>query len=292
MSEIEFFSDHICLIGDFVTIGPSALQAFKRNSTRLADDVYKKAFHPTSTWYQPTGEVGVGPRPFQKNFGVAITRPRLYEALATAVRDANIEVRYHKRINKYFESTTHAGVETDDGEVLRADIIIAADGVHSRSWEVVTGSPPRAYSSGSAVFRAAFPAEQARHNEIIRSKWLLGEDQFSFYIGQDSHAIVVTSSDIITWVWMHSDKFQTSSESWTKTLSSDEALHQLKDAGLEAPELHELIRVTPPNTIVDWQLVWRDLDEDWVSPHGRVVQIGDAAHPFLPVRTSDVERAP
>ena len=180
MSQIELFSDIVSSTGDFVTIGPSALEAFKRNSTRLAEDIHQKSFHPTSTWYQPSGEIGVGPRPFRKSFGAAITRPRLYEALATAVREADIEVRYHKRIHKYFESATQAGVETDDGEVLRADLIIAADGVHSRSWEVVTGSRPRAYSSGSAVFRAAFPAEQARNNEIIRSKWLLGGDKISF----------------------------------------------------------------------------------------------------------------
>ena len=290
MSEIERSSDHMCLTGDFISIGPSSLQAVKRNSSRLADDIYEKSFHPTSTWYRSTGEIGAGPRPFRKNFGALITRPRLYEALATAVREADIEVRYHKRIHRYFEDAAQAGVETDDGEVFTADVIIAADGVHSKSWEIVTGSPPRAYSSGSAVFRAAFPADHAKHNEIIQSKWPLEKDQISFYLGQDSHAIVVTSPDIITWVWMHSDKFQTSSESWIETLSSDEALRQLKDAGLEAPELHELVRVTPPNTILDWQLIWRDLDEDWVSPHGRIVQIGDAAHPFLPVRISEVKR--
>ena len=28
--------------------------------------------------------------------------------------------------------------------------------------------------------------------------------------------------------------------------------------------------------------MWRDLREEWVSPAGRVVQIGDSAHSFLP----------
>jgi hypothetical protein len=28
--------------------------------------------------------------------------------------------------------------------------------------------------------------------------------------------------------------------------------------------------------------MWRDLHEDWVSPTGRVAQVGDSAHSFLP----------
>jgi 2-polyprenyl-6-methoxyphenol hydroxylase-like FAD-dependent oxidoreductase len=28
--------------------------------------------------------------------------------------------------------------------------------------------------------------------------------------------------------------------------------------------------------------MWRDPQPQWVSPRGRVVQMGDAAHPFLP----------
>lgn len=32
--------------------------------------------------------------------------------------------------------------------------------------------------------------------------------------------------------------------------------------------------------------MWRDPQPCWVSPIGRVVQIGDAAHPFLPTSAS------
>lgn len=33
---------------------------------------------------------------------------------------------------------------------------------------------------------------------------------------------------------------------------------------------------------VDWKLVYRDPLPTWVSEEGRIVLIGDAAHPFLP----------
>ncbi|KAG9958941.1 beta subunit of N-methylhydantoinase A/acetone carboxylase, partial [Aureobasidium melanogenum] len=43
-----------------------------------------------------------------------------------------------------------------------------------------------------------------------------------------------------------------------------------------------VIKTIPPGTIVDWKLMWRDPQPDWTSPAGRVIQLGDAAHAFLP----------
>jgi 2-polyprenyl-6-methoxyphenol hydroxylase-like FAD-dependent oxidoreductase len=47
-------------------------------------------------------------------------------------------------------------------------------------------------------------------------------------------------------------------------------------------ERNMLIEATPDGAIVDFKLVWRDPEPQWVSPGGRLVQIGDAAHTFLP----------
>ena len=48
----------------------------------------------------------------------------------------------------------------------------------------------------------------------------------------------------------------------------------------------EVIKATPGHTVLDWKLMWRDPQPRWVSPIGRVVQIGDSAHPFLPISAS------
>jgi 2-polyprenyl-6-methoxyphenol hydroxylase-like FAD-dependent oxidoreductase len=45
---------------------------------------------------------------------------------------------------------------------------------------------------------------------------------------------------------------------------------------------NQLIQKTPSDGIIDWKLMWRDPQENWVSPLGRVVQVGDSAHTFLP----------
>jgi hypothetical protein len=49
-----------------------------------------------------------------------------------------------------------------------------------------------------------------------------------------------------------------------------------------APIIKELVKCTPSRTILDFELFWRNPQPSWCSPNGRVVQIGDAAHSFLP----------
>lgn len=51
----------------------------------------------------------------------------------------------------------------------------------------------------------------------------------------------------------------------------------------DVPEyFYKLVRTAPQNAIIDWQLMWRDPQPKWTSPLGRVVQVGDSAHTFLP----------
>lgn len=51
----------------------------------------------------------------------------------------------------------------------------------------------------------------------------------------------------------------------------------------EWPEyMNRLIRTTPKDGIVDWKLMSRDPQPNWISPLGHIVQAGDSAHTFLP----------
>jgi 2-polyprenyl-6-methoxyphenol hydroxylase-like FAD-dependent oxidoreductase len=46
--------------------------------------------------------------------------------------------------------------------------------------------------------------------------------------------------------------------------------------------MYKVIRTTPEDGITDWKLMWRDLQPQWTFPEGRVVQLGDSAHTFVP----------
>jgi 2-polyprenyl-6-methoxyphenol hydroxylase-like FAD-dependent oxidoreductase len=71
-------------------------------------------------------------------------------------------------------------------------------------------------------------------------------------------------------------------ESWSQRVDNSVPL-SITEAVPGWPEVaNRVIKATPPNILVNWKLMWRDPQPNWVSPGGRVVQLGDAAHTFLP----------
>jgi 2-polyprenyl-6-methoxyphenol hydroxylase-like FAD-dependent oxidoreductase len=44
----------------------------------------------------------------------------------------------------------------------------------------------------------------------------------------------------------------------------------------------DIIAMTPEAQLIDYKLLWRDPLPKWVSKHGRMMLVGDSAHPFLP----------
>lgn len=83
----------------------------------------------------------------------------------------------------------------------------------------------------------------------------------------------------------------TSSESWSETITSEEFVSKLPNTADWDPTIIEAIHNIPENNIVKWQLCWRDPQSRWTSPGGRVVQLGDSAHAFIPSSTSGASTA-
>ena len=48
---------------------------------------------------------------------------------------------------------------------------------------------------------------------------------------------------------------------------------------------------TPPQSVVDYKIMWRNPNPKWVSPGGLIVQLGDSAHSFLPTSANGATQA-
>jgi 2-polyprenyl-6-methoxyphenol hydroxylase-like FAD-dependent oxidoreductase len=58
-----------------------------------------------------------------------------------------------------------------------------------------------------------------------------------------------------------------------------------------APVFKELVACTSNNTIINFELLWRNPQPRWTSPEARVIQIGDSAHSFLPASGNGATQA-
>ncbi|EON65625.1 hypothetical protein W97_04864 [Coniosporium apollinis CBS 100218] len=215
-------------------------------------------------------------------------RPLVYRMFVRQVERLGISIKFNQRVVDYFEDEGKGkgGVVTEDGQRYEADVVIAADGVGSKSQRLV-GGEVRARSSGRAMWRAAFPIECLDKNPEVREFFRLvnGTDPIvRTWLGPMTYAMTLTREDVMVWLLNH-EVTGTEAESWHNTISSSEVLadmDKVRGPAKWAPVFKELVKCTPPNTIVNFALLWRDPQPSWASPGGRVIQIGDAAHSYLP----------
>jgi len=87
--------------------------------------------------------------------------------LLDQVQSLGIDVQFNKRVVDYFEDGKGGGVVLEDGTKLEADLVIAADGIGSKSQGIVGGTV-RAKSSGRAMWRAVFPVSEMDKNPAVK----------------------------------------------------------------------------------------------------------------------------
>ncbi|KAL5611353.1 hypothetical protein FOBRF1_007470 [Fusarium oxysporum] len=262
--------------GDFITIQASALRTPEKWPGFLE---YCSAFHfgkaGTICKYDGT-PIGT------LQFPLTISRAALHHAFHKYAAKLRIPIEFSSRVLDYFEDDGKAGVILENGSKLVADVVVAADGVGSKSWNIVSGFKEKPISSGFAMFRATYPAELALKRPAVAEAF--GDDPEKGYIivGPGAHAILARSKDIMVFLVTHKDE-GTSEETWTNKRSVDECLPYVKGW---VPFVSEVIDAVPNREAIDFKLMWRNPRDTWASPKGRVIQIGDAAHSFLPTSAS------
>ncbi|KAI5860578.1 FAD/NAD(P)-binding domain-containing protein [Durotheca rogersii] len=216
-------------------------------------------------------------------------RPLIYQMYLNEVQRQKITIQFGRRVVDYFEDQERqrAGVVTDKGDRFEADVVIAADGIGSKCQKLV-GGQVKAMSSGRAMWRAAFPIHLLDKNPAIKEfLHMVGpnhdEPIVRSWLGPGMYGLILVRRETCVWIMNH-DVTGSEEENWRNTVGSDDVLNNM-DRGLSTPwdpRFKEVIKLTPPNTIVNFELFWRNPQPSWASPGGRVIIIGDAAHSFLP----------
>ncbi|KAF2173599.1 hypothetical protein M409DRAFT_15878 [Zasmidium cellare ATCC 36951] len=281
--------------GDTFQIGPSVRHMFKHypELQRRHDEV---DYNPLFCKSKHTGERMMKPVPFasittpDKNgyrpSSSTHSRPKFHKILLEQMERLGIEIEFGKEVVDYYEGvkSAKAGVVLKDGSKEEADLVIAADGLRGKSWSLVAGEPVPVRSSGSAVFRAAYPVELAIKDPEVAARFPLEEDGtsiFELWLGPGMFATFWRNDESMMWSITHPDE-GTAEESWNHKVSPQTAVDYTATVPGWPEVANKVILATPPDVLIDWKLMWRDPQPSWVSPGGYVVQLGDAAHTFLP----------
>ncbi|GAB7070431.1 FAD-dependent monooxygenase [Mycolicibacterium hodleri] len=191
-------------------------------------------------------------------------RPDLIAMLADGLPSGTVSTG--RRCVGFHQDANHAVVEFADGERAHADLVIAADGIHSvLQQHVVEPSDP--VFSGSIAYRGVIPADRVPDYPATVS---------TMSMGQGKHFLVFTlrGGKLINFVgFVPSDDEMR--ESWSAP--GDPATLAREFVGWD-PMVQKII--SHVDTTFRWGLYDREPLSRWSN--GRLTLLGDAAHPMLP----------
>lgn len=230
-----------------------------------------------------------GERPF---VAPAQIRSKFYRMLLRQIARIGFTIEYGKAVRDYFEDENagKGGVVLQDGQVRLADIVVAADGIKSRSEQLIHGrqAPPR--SSGMSIYRTAYPKEIAMRDPVVWERWGNKPPAWEYWLGPDMYMGIFISDELVTWGFTIMDNQGTATETWEPDTDPEEIIQSLLKVPEWSPAILALVR-TAPRGVVHWPLLWRDLEREWISHGGHVVQVGDSAHTFTPTSGNGATQA-
>ena len=259
-------------IGAGIQLGPNIFRMF--DYLGLTDAVNKVAFFPLGLGMNdvrtgekvvrvPLGETAIAAYGYP--YGV-IYRADLHQVFLDACRAlANVDLRTASKVESFGQDGSNVQVRLANGESLRGDALIGADGLWSRIREaVVSDGKPRV--SGHIAYRAVLKREQVPAH--------LWSDDVLLWGGEKTHLVhyPLRRGELFNLVAVfHSDKYD---EGWNTFGDTAELNERFAQA---VPQVRELLGKI--ETWKMWVLCDREPVKNWSER--RVTLLGDAAHPML-----------
>lgn len=202
--------------------GPSAQQHVQKTWPSVYDAALKTAPDPWISFHKVTGEKVAGPQPFSfTRDGVVavnedgepgpdrvyrVSRPKFNAALLGQVLALGIDVTYDQKAVEYFEDETIAGVILEDGSKVGADVVVAADGLGTKSHKLINGHDIRAVSSKHSIFRTAYHGDHITSDPELDKMFPLRDDGgavLQIWTGDDIQILVLRAPDVVEWHVVH-----------------------------------------------------------------------------------------
>ncbi|KAG9189192.1 hypothetical protein G6011_06060 [Alternaria panax] len=195
------------------------------------------------------------------NPSLGMYRKRLHNLLNMYVKELGIPITCETKVGTYFETNHTGGVILDTGKRITADVVIAADGVGSKSREMLDDNREKPISSGFVVYRASFPAGSAiEKSPLVAKEFVEYNTRSIMYIGPGAHIVFGIDQSDFCHLLTCKDENSEVTENWSKTTSTDKILDVVEDWDRLVTEL---IKTTPDSQCLDWKLMWRDPQPQW-----------------------------
>ncbi len=197
-----------------------------------------------------------------------IHRADLQRVLLNKIEAENINIHTNMKVTSVGNNKNSAFIEVDEKKI-EADLIIGADGIHSKVSDSLFGKKEIIFT-GNVAWRMLIPVDSLPKNLIFpdTTVWLGPNKHFVTYHvngGKNLNCVCLVEQD----GWLN--------ESWSEKGDIEELKRIYKGWNRTIGTLLEYV---DPNTLYRWALHDRPPMKEWSK--GRILVLGDAAHPMLP----------
>ncbi|KAK3117133.1 hypothetical protein LTR53_001790 [Teratosphaeriaceae sp. CCFEE 6253] len=169
----------------------------------------------------------------------------------------------------------------ESGASVQGDVLIGADGVHSKARASIPGGDKQPFDSGKSAFRFMIPTELLKADPVTAE--LVAKLGFlSMWIGEDRRLVMYpcVNNTMMNFVAIHPSReseADITGEGWQETGSKARMLDIYKSF---APSVLAILDKADESKLKVWKLL--DMEQMPSFIHEKFAVLGDAAHPFLP----------
>ena len=181
------------------------------------------------------------------------------------------------------DEAAEATVVLADGRRMTADLVVGADGIHSRLREVLVGHADPPELTGDLAYRLLLPTAAMLEDPALRP--LVEDPQVNYWVGPDAHAVnyVLRGGQLFNMVLLVPDDMPEGASTSAGSVAEMRARYE----GWDARITRLLALCDDAADVTKWRLCIRPgLEPTWSHPSGALTLLGDAVHATLPYLAS------